>query len=79
VNDEMLDIMFDPPTRNPGKPIKWIIIDSLIIAGIAMVARLPEHIPNMEELYCAFKVFIYSFLIQLAAERGLKPYVTRKR
>jgi len=67
---------YDPPNRNPSKPIKWIIIDSLIIAGIAFVASLPfDRIPNVYDLYVALRAFIYAFLIQLAVERGLKPIV----
>jgi len=31
----VLDFIWDPPERNPGKPLKWIVLDSLIIAGIA--------------------------------------------
>jgi len=76
----MLDFSYDPPTRNPGKPWRWIIIDSLIIGAIAFVASLPPNrIPDINELYVAVKAFSYSFLIQLAVERGLKPYVIRRR
>jgi hypothetical protein len=71
----VLDFLWDPPERNPGKPLKWIVIDSLIIAGISFVSTLPsDHIPRIDELYIALKAFIYSLLIQLAVERGIKPY-----
>ncbi|MEM0261488.1 MAG: hypothetical protein QXN17_02405 [Nitrososphaerota archaeon] len=73
----MLDFTYDPPSRNPGKPWKWIILDSLIISGISFTATLPEHIPNITELYIALKSFFYSFLLQVAVERGLKPYMSR--
>lgn len=75
----VLDFVYDPPERNPGKPLKWILIDSLIIAGISFVATLPEHIPALNELYISLKSFAYSFLLQLAVERGLKPWLYRER
>jgi hypothetical protein len=75
----MLDFTWDPPTRNPGKPWKWILIDSAIIAAIAAVASLPEtRLPTATELYTALRAFLYSFLVQLAVERGYKAYVHKK-
>ncbi len=69
-----MDMAYDPPERNPGKPWKWILVDSLIIAGIAFVASLPgDRLPSLYDLYVALRAFVYSFLIQLAVERGLKP------
>jgi len=74
----MLDFAYDPPERNPGKPWKWIIVDSLIIAGIAFVASLPgDRLPNMFDFYVAIKAFVYSFLVQLAVERGIKPILKK--
>ena len=74
----MLDIAYDPPSRTNEKPLKWIIVDSLIIACIAFLASLPGgRPPSAEELYVALKTFAYAFLAQLAIERGLKPYVER--
>jgi len=76
----VLDMAYDPPHRNPGKPIKWIVIDSLIIAGIAFVSALPgNRLPNLMDLYVALKAFAYSFLIQLAVERGIKPRLANHR
>jgi len=76
----MLDFVFDPPDRNPGKPLKWIIVDSLIIAGIAFVSTLPEtRLPTVLDLYVALKAFAYAFLLQLAVERGLKKRIGRRR
>jgi len=75
----MLDFLFDPPTRNPGKPLRWILLDSLIIGLIAFTAALPEHPPSLAELYVAFKAFLYAFLAQLMVERGIKPYWYRRR
>lgn len=76
----MLDISWDPPERNPGKPLRWIVIDSLIIAGIAFVSALPgDRLPTLLDVYVALKAFLYSFLVQLAVERGLKPYARRRR
>ncbi len=75
----MLDIAYDPPSRNPGKPWKWIVIDSLIIAGIAFVAALPsDRLPAIYDVYVALRAFVYSFLLQLAVERGLKKYLINK-
>jgi len=75
----MLDFLWDPPNRNPGKPWKWIIIDSLIIAGIAGLAALPgDRFPSMTDVYIATKAFLYSFLVQVAVEKGIKPYFERR-
>ncbi|MCC6057106.1 MAG: hypothetical protein LM583_10565 [Desulfurococcaceae archaeon] len=75
----MLDMIYNPPSRNPGKPIKWILFDSLIIAGIAFLSSLPsDRLPNVFDMYVAVKAFAYSFLIQMAVERGIKPYLARK-
>ena len=64
----------DPPSQS--KPWKWILIDSLIIGGIAFVASLPtNHLPTLFEMYVGLKAFLYSFLIQVAFERGIKPYM----
>ncbi|MCC5989928.1 MAG: hypothetical protein LM558_00260 [Thermosphaera sp.] len=76
----MLDFAYDPPERNPGKPWKWIVIDSLIIAGIAFIAALPaDRLPTLFDAYVAVKAFMYSFLIQIATERGIKPWVYKKK
>lgn len=73
---KVLDISYDPPERNPGKPLKWIVLDSLIIAGIAFVSALPaERLPHMVDLYIALRAFFYALLLQLAVERGLKKYI----
>jgi len=65
---------YDPPERNPGKPLLWIIIDSLIIAMIAFLAALPAHLPTIADLYVALKGFFISFFVQLVVEKGVKPY-----
>ena len=78
----MLDIVYDPPEResNTGKPFKWIIIDSLIIGVIAFLAALPANrIPTLDELYVALRAFAYSFVLQLAVERGLKPQIAASK
>jgi len=70
----VLDFTYDPPDRNPGKPWKWILIDSLVIAGIAFISTLPsDRLPSLLDAYIAAKAFIYAFLIQVAVERGVKP------
>ena len=68
----------DPP--NKSKPIKWIIVDSAIIGGIAFVASLPtNHLPSLLEIYVGVKAFLYSFLVQVALERGIKPHINRNK
>lgn len=74
----MLDIGWDPGGRE-NKPLKWILIDSLIIAGIAFVASLPANrLPSLLEFYVALRAFVYAFLVQLAVERGLKPAIKKR-
>jgi len=76
----VLDMLYDPPHRNPGKPWVWIIIDSLIIAGIAFVSSLPENrLPSLLDVYVSLRAFLYAFLFQLAVEKGLKPYYYRRK
>ena len=76
----MLDMIYDPPNRSVGKDFKWILLDSLTIAGIAFVAALPaDRLPTLFDAYVAVKAFVYSFLIQLATERGIKPWVYKKK
>jgi len=83
----MLDIAYDPPesaSKNEGrqkqfKPFVWMIIDSIIIASIALLASLPsDRLPSLLDLYVALKAFFYSFVVQLAVERGLKPLIKGK-
>jgi hypothetical protein len=72
-------MIYDPPERNHGKPIKWILFDSLVISCIAFLANLPvDRLPNMFDLYIAIRAFSYAFFLQLAIERGLKPYIARR-
>ena len=74
----MLDFTYDPPSRNLGKPWRWILIDSLVIAGIAFISTLPsDRLPSLLYAYIAVKAFAYAFLIQVAVERGLKPRLNR--
>ena len=75
----MLDFLYDPPNRNPGKSWIWILIDSLIISGITFISTLPsDRLPSTFDLYISLKSFIYAFLIQVAVERGLKPYLVKR-
>lgn len=75
----MLDFLYDPPERNPGKPWVWILIDSLIISGITFISTLPsDRLPSTFDLYISLKSFVYAFLIQVAVERGLKPYLAKR-
>jgi len=76
----MLDFTYDPPDRNPEKPLRWILIDSLIIALIVFISALPpDRPPTLTELYIALRGFFYALIVQLAAERGIKPYMRRSR
>jgi len=72
----MLDVVSyaynDPGRKNSRKPLKWILIDSLIVGGIAMAAAMPNTVPTAADLWVMFKGFLYSFLVQLAIERGVK-------
>ena len=55
-----------------------MVIDSLVIAGIAFLSALPaDRLPNALDVYVALKAFLYSFLLQVAVERGLKKRVRR--
>jgi len=74
----VLDFAYDPPDRETGKPFKWIVIDSLIISLIVFVSILPpDRPPTLNELYAAFRGFMYAFLVQLGIERGLKPIIKK--
>jgi len=76
----LLDFLYDPPERNPGKPWIWILIDSLIISGITFISTLPsDRLPSTFDLYISLKSFVYAFLIQVAVERGLKPYLSHRK
>lgn len=72
----MLDIVnrkhTNPNSENSQKPWKWILVDSIIIALIAMFAVMPTTIPDVQSLWIMFKAFLISFILQLAVERGLK-------
>jgi len=58
--------------KNTRKPMKWILIDSAIIGGIAMVAVMPSTVPDANSLWVMLKAFLGAFIFQLAVERGLK-------
>jgi len=74
----MLDFTYSSDPENKTKSIKWILLDSLIIAGIAFVSALPsDRLPTLLDAYVALKAFIYSFLLQLAVERGIKPRIRK--
>jgi len=62
----------DPDGKNSRKPLVWILVDSIIIALIAICAVMPETIPTEAELWVMFKAFLVALVFQLAIERGLK-------
>lgn len=62
----------NPNGKDSRKPFKWILVDSAIIALIAMAIVMPERIPNAQDLYTMFKAFLAAFIYQLAVERGIK-------
>lgn len=68
----------NPNGKNSVKPWKWILIDSIIIALIAMVAVMPSAVPTETELWVMFKAFLAAFVVQLAIERGIKPALERR-
>jgi hypothetical protein len=75
----MLDFLRTSYTNGNTKTLKDIVIDSLIVAAIVFVASLPsEHMPNVVEMYIAIKAFLYTFLIQFAVEKGIKPYIAKR-
>jgi hypothetical protein len=75
----MLDFLRTSYTNNNTKTLKDIVIDSLIVAAIVFVASLPsEHMPNAFDIYTAIKAFLYTFVIQIAAEKGIKPYIAKR-
>lgn len=66
-----LDIVYDPPERknnNQTKALKWIIVDALIIAALACVAELPAKIPDAETAWYIIRLFLYTFVTQIAVE-----------
>jgi hypothetical protein len=75
----MLDFLRTSYTNGNTKTLKDIVIDSLIVAAIVFVASLPsEHMPSAVEMYIAIKAFLYTFLIQFAVEKGIKPYIAKR-
>lgn len=63
--------------KNMRKTLKWILIDSATIGGIAMFASMPAIVPTtpveaINGLYVMLKAFGGAFFLQLAVERGLK-------
>jgi hypothetical protein len=71
----MLDMWYDPPARNPKKPLVWILFDSFVIGLLAFAASLPyDRIPTQLDVYISLRAFVYSFAMQLFVEYGVKPY-----
>ena len=71
----MLDMWYDPPSRNPKKPIVWILFDSFIIGLLALASSLPyDRMPTQLDFYIALRAFIYAFAMQLAVEYKIKPW-----
>ncbi|MHC1600504.1 MAG: hypothetical protein ACXQS5_06780 [Candidatus Methanospirareceae archaeon] len=62
----------NPEPKRARKPLKWIIVDSLIIAALVFVSSLPEQLPTLADLYLAGKVAMYSFFVQLVVELGIR-------
>lgn len=54
------------------KTMERMMIDSIIIGGIAMIAAAPSGVPDITSCWVMLKAFLGSFLFQLAVERGLK-------
>lgn len=71
-------MVYRPRERNASKPLRWILLDSLIIGGIVFISAMPmDRLPNVYDVYVAVRGFLYAFLIQLAVERGIKPHMDR--
>lgn len=57
---------------NSRKPLKWILIDSAIIAGVTLWAVSPTTVPTWADLWVMVRGFGAAFFAQLLVERGLK-------
>lgn len=73
----MLDILYATPSKDkngdvPMKPMKWILLDSIIIGLIALVASMPSGVPDVNSCWIMFKAFLGAFIVELAIERGMK-------
>jgi len=76
----VLDVVYDPPDRPPRKPLKWIIIDSLIVGAFMFVSALPyDRPPCINDFYISIRAFLYFFLFELMFEMGIKPAWYRLR
>lgn len=77
-----LNIMESDPKKasNGDGRKKWenMIIDALIIGGIALLSTLSNEIPGVVEGYIALKAFGLAFLLQIAVERGIKKPQTEE-
>jgi len=62
----------ETPELKKTKTWLWILIDSIIIAVMAMCAVMPEAIPDINSVWTMFKAFLIAFIFQLVVERGLK-------
>ena len=57
------------------KTFKYILLDSVIVAGIAAFSVMGLEIPSAEELFTVGKAFGATLLFELGVERGLKRNV----
>ena len=69
----------NPDGKNKPKPMKWILLDSVVIGLIAFCAVMPSTVPTAVEVWVMFKAFLGSFVFQLAVERGIKPTLSKEK
>ena len=54
------------------KELKWILVDALVVAFIALFAIAPQTIPDMAQCWTMIKAFLAAFFVEVAVERGIK-------
>jgi hypothetical protein len=68
----------DPPSgsskskRTRKRTLGEISLNALLVSGISLFAIMPEHFPNLNELWVMFRAFGAAFVVQLATELGVK-------
>uniref|UniRef100_A0A6M3Y174 Uncharacterized protein n=1 Tax=viral metagenome TaxID=1070528 RepID=A0A6M3Y174_9ZZZZ len=72
----ILDLISQPEINADGEKKKktWrnMVIDAVIIGGIAVAAVMGNDVPGTVEMWVMLKAFTAAFLLQLAIERGLR-------
>lgn len=69
----------NPERRNTSKPLKWILLDSIIIGLLALWAVSPATVPTQTDFWVMFRAFLGGLIFQLIAELGIKPAWTARK